>query len=78
MDRANSPIVKGGQNLFVGELRDDVEDIDDPQSMYIRKMDSVKPSPVESIDMTALPKMLDAIGGSLRVNLKKNQLFFGD
>ena len=46
--------------------------------MYIRKMDSVKPSPVESIDMTALPKMLDAIGGSLRVNLKKNQLFFGD
>ena len=30
MDRTNSPIVKGGQNLFVGELRDDVEDIDDP------------------------------------------------
>ena len=46
MDRANSPIIKGGQNLFVGELRDDVEDVDDPKSMYIRKMDSVKPSPV--------------------------------
>ena len=46
--------------------------------MYIRKMDSVKPSPVDSIDMIALPKMLDAIGGSLRVHLKKNMLFCGD
>ena len=50
-----------------------MEDVDESQTIYIRKMDSVRqPSVVGQIDVTALPRIMDAIGGSLRVHLKRN------
>ena len=75
MERGSKEIIKGAHDVYVGELRDDVEDAEDQQSMYIRKMDSVKPSPVGQIEVAALPRMLDARGSSLRVHLKTNKLF---
>ena len=68
MDEVNKEIIKGGLDLHVGELGNDLEDVDAPLPMYIRKMDSVKPPAVNKIDLTSLPKMLEQIGGSIRVN----------
>ena len=75
MDLGSKEIIKGAHDVNVGELKDDAEDAEDQQSMYIRKMDSVKPSPVGQIEVAALPRMLDARGSSLRVHLKTNKLF---
>ena len=39
-------------------------------------MDS-QPPPVGQIDVAALPRMLDAMGGSLRCHLKRNMMVYG-